>query len=257
MSYLWSFATFDANRLLALFADPSGAATARLVELTAWEGAGFDDPVHAADVAARFAGSGLSYEGLDARDARVADQLVMVMFSPEGFEPDLAVEYLSAEGVHPLEINELLARVPDARLLPVLILGRRAGQLLDRGRKLLRTGRDLFGRLSPAAAATQLVGDGREALGGDLSLFERLGLLLNGGLRLVRPCRLFLRRRGDLLGAPLSFDRRAFALERCRPPARQRSLGAAELPGRSASGRQRFDHRLEARLRWRAARRVG
>jgi hypothetical protein len=128
MSYLWSFATFDADRLLALFADPAGAATARLVELTAWEGAGFDDPVHAADVAARFAGSGLSYEGLDARDARVADQLVMVMFSPEGFEPDLAVEYLSAEGVHPLEINELLARVPDARLLPVLILGRRAGQ---------------------------------------------------------------------------------------------------------------------------------
>jgi hypothetical protein len=128
VSYLWSFVTFDADRLLGLFGDPAGAATARLVELTASDGAGFDDAAHAADVATRFAGSGLSYEGLDARDARVADGLVMLIFSPEGFERDLAVEYLSDEGVHPLEINELLARVPDARLLPALILGRRAGE---------------------------------------------------------------------------------------------------------------------------------
>ena len=128
MSYLWSFATFDADRLLALFRQPAGAGTARLVELSGWEGAGFDDATHAADVAMRFAGNGLSYEGLDADDACVADDLVMLIFSPEGFGGELGVAYLSDEGVHPLEINELLARVPDARLLPGLILGRRAGQ---------------------------------------------------------------------------------------------------------------------------------
>ena len=128
MSYLWSFATFDADRLLALFGDPAGAATARLVELSRWEGAGFDDAANAADVALRFAGSGLSYQGLDARDARVADGLMMLIFSPEGFGRELGIEHLSDDGVHPLEINELLERVPNARLLPVLILGRRAGQ---------------------------------------------------------------------------------------------------------------------------------
>ena len=128
MSYLWSFASFDADRLLALFADPAGAATARLVELAGRAGAGFDDPAHAADVARRFAGSGLSYEGLDARDGRVADALVMLIFSTVGFGRELDIENLSDEGVHPLEINELLARVPDASLLTVLILGRRAGQ---------------------------------------------------------------------------------------------------------------------------------
>src|SRR5262245_21251424 len=128
MSYLWSFSTFDAERLLNLFLEPAGPATARLVELCGWDGAGFADPSHAADVARRFAGNGLSYEGLDAADARVADGLVMLIFSHEGFERELGVEHLSDEGVHPLEINELLARVPDARLLPTLILGRRAGQ---------------------------------------------------------------------------------------------------------------------------------
>ena len=128
MSYLWSFATFDADRLLSLFGDPGGPATTRLIELCAREGAGFDDAAHAADVARRFAGNGLSYEGLEAADARVADALVMLIFSPEGFAQELAVEYLSDEGVHPLEINELLARVPDARLLPAVILGRRAGE---------------------------------------------------------------------------------------------------------------------------------
>jgi hypothetical protein len=128
VSYLWSFSTFDADRLLGLFADPAGAATARLVELIASDGAGFADTARAADVAMRFAGSGLSYEGLDAGDARVADDLVVLIFSPEGFERELGVEHLSDEGIHPLEINELLARVPDARILPTLILGRRAGQ---------------------------------------------------------------------------------------------------------------------------------
>jgi hypothetical protein len=128
VSYLWSFATFDADRLLSLFGDPAGAATARLVELSGLEATGFDDADRAADVARRFAGSGLSYEGLDAGDARVADKLLMLIFSPEGFARELGVEDLSDQGVHPLEINELLARAPDARLLPALILGRRAGQ---------------------------------------------------------------------------------------------------------------------------------
>jgi len=128
VSYLWSFSTFNADRLVALFSDPGGEATARLVELTGWDGAGFDDAGFAASVAASFVASGLSYEGLDSRTTGVADAVVMLIFSPEGFERELEEEHLSDEGVHPLEIKELLSRAPDARVLPVLVSGRRAGQ---------------------------------------------------------------------------------------------------------------------------------
>lgn len=128
MSYLWSFHSFNADRLLTLFADPQGEPTARLLDLTRWDGAGFDDPENAATVASAFVGSGLSYEGLDAEATQVADQVVMLIFSPEGFENDLEVEHISPDGVHPSVIEELLGRTERARVLPMLVSGRRAGQ---------------------------------------------------------------------------------------------------------------------------------
>lgn len=128
MSYLWSFHAFDADRLVTLFADPRGEPTRRLLDLTRWDGAGFDDPAYAATIAADFVRSGLSYDGLDAGATRVADGVVMLIFSPEGFEEELQVEHISPDGVHPTVIKELLGRTQRARLLPTLVAGRRAGQ---------------------------------------------------------------------------------------------------------------------------------
>jgi hypothetical protein len=128
VSYLWSFQSFDADHLATLFADPREEPTARLLELVQGDGAGFDDPTLAAKVAAAFVGSGLSYEGLDARAARIADGVVMLIFSPEGYEDELEVEHISPDGVHPSLIKELLGRTERAEVLPLLVSGRRAGQ---------------------------------------------------------------------------------------------------------------------------------
>jgi hypothetical protein len=128
LSYLWSFHSFDADRLATLFADPRDAPTTHVLELTQWEGAGFDDPEYAATIAAEFVGSGLSYEGLDARATRVADEVVMLIFSPEGFEEELQVEHISPDGLQPTHIKELLGRTERAHILPLLVAGRRAGQ---------------------------------------------------------------------------------------------------------------------------------
>ena len=128
MSYLWSFHTFEADRLVSLFADPRGEPTTRLLDLTRWDGAGFDDPEYASTIAAEFVRSGLSYDGLDTEATRVADQVVMLIFSPEGFEEELRVEHISPDGVHPTVIKELLGRTQRVDILPTLVAGRRAGQ---------------------------------------------------------------------------------------------------------------------------------
>ena len=128
MSYLWSFQSFDAERLVSLFADPQGAALARLLEVVESD---VDDPqdVEAAtSLARRFVAAGLSYEGLDRRESRAADDMVALIFSPEGFAEDLGVAYLSDEGMHPSDIEELIARNPLVAVLPALVRGRRAGQ---------------------------------------------------------------------------------------------------------------------------------
>jgi hypothetical protein len=131
MSYLWSFQSFDAMKLSALFANERGPAADRLRTLVRSDSDefGFDDPDEAAAVADALLASGFSYEGLDRRQARVADEVVALLFLPEGFAPELDVVNLSEEGVHHGDLRELIARNPDARMLQMLVRsGRRAGQ---------------------------------------------------------------------------------------------------------------------------------
>ena len=129
MSYLWTFHSFDAERLSALFADPLGQAVGRLRELVRSPEAGFRDPDTADLVVEALVASGLSYENLDQRQARVADEIIGLIFSPEGFAADLDMVSLSDEGVHHGELKELMQRNPQATLLTILVRsGRRAGQ---------------------------------------------------------------------------------------------------------------------------------
>ena len=128
MSYLWSFQSFDAEKLVSLFSDPDGPAMSRLLDLVQSEISGFRDAEAATSVARAFVASGLSYDDLSERQARDADDLIVLIFSPEGFAEDLDVAYLSDEGFHPADVKELLARNPTAAVLPALVRGRRAGQ---------------------------------------------------------------------------------------------------------------------------------
>ena len=89
-----------------------------------------------------------------------------------------------------------------------------AGQFLNRRRKLLGGRADLLGGRYGCAPAAKLFRQCRERARGDLSLFERLGLLLDRRLRLARAGGLLFGGAGDLLGALLRVGRGPFCFER-------------------------------------------
>jgi len=131
MSYLWSFKSFDASKLSALFGNERSPAADRLRTLVRSDSdeSGFDDPDEAALVADALLASGFSYEGFDRRQARVADDVITLIFLSEGFSSELDVVNLSEDGIHHGDLRELVARNPDASMLQILVRsGRRAGQ---------------------------------------------------------------------------------------------------------------------------------
>ena len=108
MSYLWSFQSFDADRLTSLFADPDGPALAQLIDLIGSDLAGFDDAIEAASTARAFIASGLSYDSLNIQQSRDADEIVSLDLLAEGLADDLGVAYLSDDGIHPSDVEEVL-----------------------------------------------------------------------------------------------------------------------------------------------------
>ncbi len=128
MAYHWWFASFEAERLFELFADPSGPAVVRMVALAPELQTRLVDPPTAVRVVQTFLASGLSYDDLSLREATAADDLVPEIFSPRGFGAELLVEPLSPAGIPQTLVRELVTRLPSASALKSLISGRRAGQ---------------------------------------------------------------------------------------------------------------------------------
>lgn len=128
MAYHWWFASFEAERLVDLIADPSGPAVARMVALAPELQTRLVDADTALRVVQVFLASGLSYDDLSLREATVADDMVPELFSPRGLGEELRVEALSPAGIPLTVVRELLGRLPGATVLRTLISGRRAGQ---------------------------------------------------------------------------------------------------------------------------------
>ena len=127
MSYLWSFASFEPEALARLLGGGHERELDAFVDLV---GTGSDElgPPSDPEVARAVLGSGFSYEGLDARSARTADDIVLAAFSEAGFWDVLAMEAESPDGLHPSIIDELLGRGGGGAMLPLLRTGRRCGE---------------------------------------------------------------------------------------------------------------------------------
>jgi len=136
MSYAWSFQSFSFDKFQHYFGHARAAEVEEMVTAATWEAREEGDDEAGTDLEAmevvvrRVATSGLSYAGLSGDEARILDDCIAVLFSPEGFEEQLEIEHESPDGVHPTIIEELLRRAEgrvELRYLPVLRHGWRYG----------------------------------------------------------------------------------------------------------------------------------
>ena len=127
MSYAWWFASFEPEALARLLGGGHERELDAFVDLV---GTGSDElgPPSDPEVARVVLESGFSYEGLDARSARSADDIVLAALSESGFWDVLAMEAESPDGLHPGVIAELLGRADGGAMLPLLRSGRRCGE---------------------------------------------------------------------------------------------------------------------------------
>ncbi len=127
MSRLWSFYSYNPARFTSYFDGSVTDAASHVFEATAWEDGVWRDPAVPARLAAQVTIGGISYDELPPADATVLDQMLPMLFAPEGLAEQWEVVPESPDGLHPSVIRELLPRAGRAVLLPVLLGGRRIG----------------------------------------------------------------------------------------------------------------------------------
>ena len=120
MSFLWHFSSYDHAKLGSL--TESAIADALL-----WDDGAFDNVSSVQRLAQHIASAGISYSGLSATDAALLDELIPMMFSPEGLESELALEPESDDGLAPTIVSEMVEHLPTASCLRWLVRGRRHG----------------------------------------------------------------------------------------------------------------------------------
>jgi len=128
MSYLWSFYSFPESEFGRVFGSGDAAVEKSAIEAATWEEAGFTDPGAAGELAARIVRQGISYDGLTTQEASLLDDLILILFSPEGLWEQLSIEPESPDGLHPEIVEEVAQHVSPEQaqnLLPYLIDGRR------------------------------------------------------------------------------------------------------------------------------------
>lgn len=126
----WMFNSFNPGRFHQVFgkaAEPEEMALLKVVEFEM--GGGPDDEF--AQVAARLARQGISYNGVNPRDAEAIDQVLAIALGAEGLWTELEMEQESGQGLSTRAIDELIKRAAANKvqvdLLPALKKGRRYG----------------------------------------------------------------------------------------------------------------------------------
>lgn len=128
----WMFNSFNPGRFHQLFGKAADAEEMALLKVVEFEmGGGPDDEF--AQIAARLARQGISYHGVNPRDAEAIDQVITIAIGPEGLWTELEMEQESGQGLNSRVIDELLKRAAANKvhvdLLPALKKGRRYGSV--------------------------------------------------------------------------------------------------------------------------------
>lgn len=128
----WMFNSVNPGRFHQVFGKASDAEEMALLKVVEFEmGGGPDDEF--AKIATRLARQGISYHGLNPRDAEAIDQVIAIAIGPEGLWTELEMEQESGQGLNIRVIDELLKRAAannvTVDLLPALKKGRRYGSV--------------------------------------------------------------------------------------------------------------------------------
>ncbi|MFT3878060.1 MAG: hypothetical protein QM703_00190 [Gemmatales bacterium] len=128
----WIFNSFTPGRFHQVFGKATEAEEMALLKVVEFEmGGGPDDEF--AQIAGRLAKQGISYHGVNPRDAEAIDQVITIAIGPEGLWTELEMEQESGQGLNSRVIDELLKRAAGNNvhvdLLPALKKGRRYGSV--------------------------------------------------------------------------------------------------------------------------------
>ncbi|HQR08183.1 MAG TPA: hypothetical protein PLN21_15250 [Gemmatales bacterium] len=128
----WMFNSFNPGRFHQVFGKASDAEVMALLKVVEFEmGGGPDDEF--AQIAGRLARQGISYHGINPRDAEAIDQVITIAIGPEGLWTELEMEQESGQGLNNRVVDELLKRAAanniHVDLLPALKKGRRYGSV--------------------------------------------------------------------------------------------------------------------------------
>ncbi len=130
----WTFNSFNSGRFHQLFGKATDNDEKSLLKIIEFEMGGVPDDEFA-KLGTRLARQGISYSGLNPRDAEAIDQVITIAIGPEGMWTELEMEQESAQGqgVSTKAVDELLKRAQENKvqvdLLPALKKGRRYGSV--------------------------------------------------------------------------------------------------------------------------------
>jgi hypothetical protein len=128
----WMFNSYNPGRFHQIFGKSTDAEVMALLKVVEFEMGGSPDDEFA-QIASRLSKQGISYHGLNPRDAEAIDQVVTIAIGPEGLWTELEMEQESGQGLNARVIDELLKRAAANKvqvdLLPALKKGRRYGSV--------------------------------------------------------------------------------------------------------------------------------
>lgn len=128
----WMFNSFNPGRFHQVFGKAADAEEMALLKVVEFEMGGTPDDEFA-QIASRLARQGISYSGVNPRDAEAIDQVITIAVGPEGLWTELEMEQESGQGLNLRVVDELLKRAALNKvavdMLPALKKGRRYGSV--------------------------------------------------------------------------------------------------------------------------------
>jgi hypothetical protein len=128
---MWSFYSYSPVQFASFFGSNQTDAVGQVVDAVTWDEGAWEDVDAASSLAETIAMHGIRYTGLSDEEARMLDDMIPMLFSPQGLAEQLEVEAESPDGLHPSVVKELIrvgGKSASANLLRILVAGRRFGE---------------------------------------------------------------------------------------------------------------------------------
>jgi len=127
MSRLWHFYSYSQPTFDAYLGGGRTNAAEEIVAASTWDEDAWSELQSVHHLCSMIAQRGINYGELSPSEAARLDELLPVLFAPEGLEGQWGVAAESPDGLHPAVVRELVTRAGGASLLPILLGGRRYG----------------------------------------------------------------------------------------------------------------------------------